>query len=420
MPIKSDAARDIVAMHYGVDKEICTQYYGRDRLIYSSVAEQPLWDSETLNNLTYTRSGNSWFLGQNATYPPAFDIPHSFLQGPTTGTRYFLGSFSIGITDGTRSGLSSTRDGYATIRFNILEIPGDSSVHLLSSILSTNWKIKYKIGTGAEQELVIPGPTDTGNNFVSRTTTNFYTWIPNEAFQQAIVPVTRQIGLSVGTSEVVWQIPGPGQPSPPVIANFQCRQLPRGTLGKDITVNESGFPLQVQFSANITGADRWDFYRTGNAVPLASGLANVDLLHTVTLNDDFKPGSAGWSYNLVAKNTTLGNCGTRSDTVSVRSVRAPLINTFRASSPASSQGPFQHIVCSNLTGDVDVGDPPAQWNYSQSGKHITHLPSSRHAIQFPQRVCITSSDGTDTTLTLTGSNEGGTVSSSVTIDWPVI
>ena len=63
--------------------------------------------------------------------------------------------------------------------------------------------------------------------------------------------------------------------------------------------------------------------------------------------------------------------------------------------------------------------PPATWSLSQSGFHLTNLPSARHAApsQSPQRVCTVQRPGQSTTLTLTGTNEAGTATRSVTIQW---
>ena len=63
--------------------------------------------------------------------------------------------------------------------------------------------------------------------------------------------------------------------------------------------------------------------------------------------------------------------------------------------------------------------PPATWSFSQSGFHLTNLPSARHAApsQSPQRVCTVQRPGQSTTLTLTGTNEAGTATRSVTIQW---
>ena len=407
MTIKSDTNRDIVKMYHGVDKEICTQYYGRDHLVYTKSTEPVSWASVDIARSnassiigSYTGSGAdrryiwTWAQWNSAQlgYPTSTIIPAAWIRpsaNPATDQRLWRIIINRETSLSYRRQITGVPDGYIRFRIGFVSHATQRQYQLTSEIEQTNWKLKYKIRTGydhatqmqifEEGELSFQGPySGSGMQSLAAEWTlssGYNFWIPQASVQVELTRViTTFVQYNVSGTYLRWEIQGASAGDPPTIANFQARQLPRGTLGQDITVNEADFPLQVQFSANITGADRWDFYQAGNTVPLASGLANVDLLHTVMLTDDFKPGSSGWSYNLVAKKTALGACGTRAQTVSVRSVRAPLINTFRASSPASSQGPFQHIVCSNLTGDVDVGDPPAQWNYSQSGKHITHRP----------------------------------------------
>ena len=206
----------------------------------------------------------------------------------------------------------------------------------------------------------------------------------------------------------------------PVISNFQAANS--SSSGKTLTLNVTDLPASVSITADITNATSWTLTRvTGgvSSVVASSPSGEARLSYTENLATDFKPDSNGWSYNLHVENSALGNCGSRHSTIKVRVVTAPILSAMSATAPASSQGPGTFIQCSTISWSATAGDPPAAWSFSQTGFHLTNIPSSRHATpgQSPQRVCTLLRPGQTTTLTLTGTNEGGTVSRSVTIHW---
>ena len=209
-------------------------------------------------------------------------------------------------------------------------------------------------------------------------------------------------------------------PNAPAITNFQAAF--GSSSGQTLTLNVTDLPASVQITADIANATSWSLTRIAGGVSneiASSSTGEARLSRTENLAVDFKLDSRGWTYNLHVENSALGNCGSRHATIKVRVVSAPSIDSMVASPPASNQGPNQFIQCSTITWVAIPGDPPASWSFSQSGFHLTNIPSSRHATpgQSPQRVCTLLRPGQSTTLTLTGTNEGGTVSRSVTIPW---
>ena len=268
-------------MYFGTDKEICLQYYGRDHLLYSKEAEASLF--ETPQSITRRTSSSSVRYKWTS---PNFD--NSWLRSPTSGVNYFPSQITIQRNNNTPNyNVPSGQTHYISLAFHFGRSPNSGShTRFISSVEQADWKLKYRIGsnidrdryTGPETELTIPGPFnpnnqgDTSNVDNVWSTSGFYSWIPEEDLQGTLNNLLTALLPGYFTPNYLQlQIPGPAAGEPPTIANFQCRELPGGTLGQDITVNEADFPLQVQFSANITDADRWDFYQAGNNTPLASG-----------------------------------------------------------------------------------------------------------------------------------------------------
>ena len=153
--------------------------------------------------------------------------------------------------------------------------------------------------------------------------------------------------------------------------------------------------LAVHSSAAGSGTQRWE-------VPAGIGSGGTD----VTLHATKSP-ATGCDRDATAK-------------VHVRVVTAPTLTAFTASAPSTVQSPFQTETCSVLTWTATPGDPTATWTFTQTGYYLPHLPSDRRATpaSSPQRVCTSRLPGQSTTITLTGRNEAGSASSSVTVAWP--
>ena len=246
-----------------------------------------------------------------------------------------------------------------------------------------------------------------------------YTWQPATAAQTALK--TLLAGLLDGsiTDTVQLTIPGLVE-NAPTITDFGAT----AGQGKQqtLTVNRTQLPITITMSATLADTTSWSLMRVTGAGAFEAALSSspaTSMLYSEALTSTFHPPAAGWTYNLAASNSALANCGTRHATLRVRGVTAPTLTALTATAPASSQGPGTFIQCSTLTWTETPGDPAATWSFSQSGFHLATLPSARHATpaQSPQRVCTTQRPGQSTTLTLTGTNEAGTATRSVTVPW---
>ena len=190
-----------------------------------------------------------------------------------------------------------------------------------------------------------------------------------------------------------------------------------------LTIARASLPLSPTVGApTLSNVTSWSLTRVAggsSGVVSASSTAATSMHYTEALTADFRPDSAGWTYNLAVENSALANCGHRHATAVIRTVAPPTITALTATAPAAAQGPGVFIQCSTVDWTATPGDPPATWAVTQSGFAIAHLPSARNATpgRGPQRVCTTQRPGQSTTLTWTGTNEAGSASRSVTIAW---
>lgn len=222
----------------------------------------------------------------------------------------------------------------------------------------------------------------------------------------------------------------PGLVNVPVITDFGATD--GSGKQKTLTVNATQLPIGVVISGSCQHTDIWTINRVvaGSLSPVAAGRnqtpQTVRAEYQEDLTSQLKPDSQGWVYNLMAENSTLGNCGIRHATCRVRLVTGPVLRAFAASSPSGVQTPSGVFQRSYLSWDADAGDPEATWSLSQSGTRvISHLPSSSRltpangrATGTRRQIVQTAGDlGGYTDLTLTGRGEGGTASRTVRIVW---
>lgn len=418
MSIQFGTTKTVREIYVGTnDDQICLGYVGRNNTpFFARAGEAALYTSHgyTFANAHYQRPPNrstwvDWWI-QRSDFQRSPIIPKTWIQSPAPNTDYTLARFRIFNNQGV-------------LNLQIWIGPNPSSIpatlqstayrRLLSSIESSEWTIRY-----GSTDIDVSGPgssdsqtTDTGDGV--------YSWRPSAAASTALR--TLLDGLLDGSITDSVQLIIPGLPdNAPAITNFQAAV--GASSGTTLTVNDSDLPETVTITADIADATSWDLIRVANGTTntiVSSSTGESTLSYTESFSSTFKPDSNGWSYNLIATNSALGNCGTRHATIKVRVVTAPTIASMSASPPASSQTALQFIQCSTVTWAATAGDPPASWEFTQSGFQLAHVPSSRHATpgQSPQRVCTVQRPGQTTTLTLTGTNEAGSASRSVSIPW---
>ena len=193
-----------------------------------------------------------------------------------------------------------------------------------------------------------------------------------------------------------------------------------------LTLNATQIPSSPTVRATLTGSATgrtWTIDRvlpSGQRHQVAAGrTAQVHYREDMTAT--FHPMATGWRYVLTATNRD----GTHHAQCTIRVVTAPTLTAFAATPPASASAPFVNRQCSWLTWTATAGDPAATWSMVQSGRYIAALPSSRRlAPSFGaatgndrQRVCVAVGSGGSTTLTLTGQNEAGNATRTLSIHW---
>ena len=411
----------------GIDKillgtshaEVCDIYIGRGNSPYwsrSGHAEKYRTSGWNESNMNFDRTPpTTWaqWIATRSDFVQQPNIDRVWIQDADSSHTYTITELRIHRdTRGTDS---------VDLRLFITETPSSFPIttfptnkRLLQSIEQGVWKIIYG---STEIEITGPGNPSSDTNDVGD---GLYNWKPSTSSQESLK--TLLAGLLDGsiTDDVVLEIPGLAG-NAAEITDFGAT---KGSGKQEIlTLKTTELPNTISISATLENCTSWDLYRidhNGNSVKVASSPSPAtSMSHNENLSSTFKPNSYGWHYNLVAYNSALGDCGTAHASIIVRVITAPSIQSFTASAPASSQAPGVFIQCSTLEWTASTGDPPARWEFSQSGYHLATIPSSRHADpnSSPQRVCTSSQPGETTTLVLTGTNEAGSVSQSVDISW---
>lgn len=234
-------------------------------------------------------------------------------------------------------------------------------------------------------------------------------------------------GTGQRTESVAW-VPGPATGASGIAAFTAHSANNPNQKTNELAVDSVYLPTTVTLEAHVVNTTSWEIVRVlsdGTSSQVAAG-TGTQPSYTENLTTDLHPGADGWTYNLVTYNSRLaGSAGTRYATLEVLVVTPPTLTAFSATAPSSVSGPFTFQQCSWLTWSATAGDPPATWTLSQSGFRLVQLPSSRRLTpafgtatgNSRQRVCTTQRPGEATVLTLTGTNEGGSASRSVTINW---
>lgn len=208
------------------------------------------------------------------------------------------------------------------------------------------------------------------------------------------------------------------------ITNFGAR-IGSNPLQSRLTINrDTDLPETVVIRADISSSTGWTLYRIyqeGSQSAIASGFANTNLSQNEWIESDFYPPASGWIYTLVAN--AENSCGNAHASIVVRSIAKPTLTAFSNERLIASTGETQFAF---LNWNATIGDPAATWAITQSGSTpVADLPSSRLLVPAngrltgTQRIRVTvpGRTGGTTTLTLTGTNEAGSVSRSTTISW---
>ena len=376
-----------------------------------------LWETQALSPSLagFSRTvGDRWldWRAVSFTWPLQRVIPSAWIQDPGTGVQYSITRLRIRESSGiTRFDLYVTRQ---------ITGPGSGTyppnARLLASIEQGVWRLSF-----GEVRILLPGPGHASNT-ASDVNDGLYEWTPSTAVQAELATLlTTLLSDMAETHDVMLSIPHPGDEH----ARIDSWGASAGSGSRAVlTINESALPVTPTLNATLRHTTSYAIHEGGSTTAIASGQepgpytsVTFALPALTTLN---RPGSAGEAYSIEARNSALAVCGTRHATARIRTVRAPTITALTASAPSSSQGPFSLIVCSSVDWTATAGDPAATWSWSQTGYHVAHLPSPRNSApgRGPQRVCIPEAPGQGTTLTLTGTNEAGSASRSVTIAWP--
>lgn len=211
--------------------------------------------------------------------------------------------------------------------------------------------------------------------------------------------------------------------SVPVISHYGASDGGGAGNQNILTIDRSDLPISPTVSGDFTNATGYDLRRivpgSDPAVVASSPSAATSMHYVENLTSTFRPDSNGWVYNLAVHNSALMSCGTVHATCKIRTIELPTITSLTAEPAAGSDGIGGFIQCISVNWAATSGDPPATWSFSQTGHHIAHLPSARNSApgRGPQRVCIPVRTSETTTLTLTGTNESGSVHRSVTLHW---
>lgn len=225
-----------------------------------------------------------------------------------------------------------------------------------------------------------------------------------------------------GQHDPIWSKPGVTHAT---IASFGARvgsnpKQRRLTLRRD-----TDLPASVTISAAIANGTTWNITRfhSGGSQQVAAGLGGTSAAYIENLSASFRPPASGWTYLLAVSASDA--CGAAHASVTVRTIAPPTLTAFTATAPGSLQAPGIVTQVSYLTWTAAAGDPAATWAMTQTGHVVDDLPSPR--ILTPEagratgalrvHVTVQGTPGARTTLTLTGTNEAGSVSRSVSIDW---
>ena len=237
---------------------------------------------------------------------------------------------------------------------------------------------------------------------------------------------TRRVNKVYRGNTVVYSRPGVAHAS---ISGFGAR-VGSNPLQPRLTINrDTDLPESVTIRADLTGAPQgWTLYRvlpSGSRQQVAAGAPGSPsrVSYIENLSSAFRPTAAGWTYTLVAH--AADSDGDAHASIVVRSIAAPTLTSFTFQL-TSSQAPGILTQSAWLSWAATAGDPSASWSMSQSGTTaVSDLPSSRNLSPASGRatgtsrvrVTVTGTPGGTTTLTLTGRNEAGSASRSVTITW---
>ena len=197
--------------------------------------------------------------------------------------------------------------------------------------------------------------------------------------------------------------------TPPTITTFSANR--HRFLSTDL-------PATLTLSWLVSDFTTGTIRREPESVPIAAFNTDTGVQNTPVF---LSCGSVGCRYVLRLTKTASGCSQYAIADLIVRVVTAPTLTALTATPPVGGQiGPTGGVEqCSTVTWTATAGDPAATWAFSQTGDHIAHLPSSRRSTpaSSPQRVCRSTLSGGSTTLTLSGTNEAGSVSRQVTITW---
>ena len=222
----------------------------------------------------------------------------------------------------------------------------------------------------------------------------------------------------------------PGLANAPTIENYGASS--GSGNHKVLTLNATQLPIDITVTGNLTNVDRWTVTRiaSGSSTPVSAGrnqnVGSGRVDYQEALSSQFKPDSQGWTYALLAENTTLAACGNRHASCSVRLVTGPTLASFTTSDVVSTQTPSGLFKRSYLNWAMTLGDPEGTATLTQVGtRHISHLPSSSRLTvangvatgSHRQFVQTSGTEGGYTDLTLTVTGEGGSVSRTSRIVW---
>lgn len=217
------------------------------------------------------------------------------------------------------------------------------------------------------------------------------------------------------------------EPNIPTISLFGARRDSGTGLVHTLTLNSTELPVEVVIgAASVSNTTSYKLTRiagSSTSIVQESPSAATSIHYNEQFTSDFHPNSSGWSYILEVRDSAGGQCGFRHAQALVRFITRPTLSAFYASSIFIEQTavPSVNRQCVMLHWTSTAGSPVATWGLIQRGRQIATLPSARRLVPAlgttGYKVCVASGGSQSTTLVLTGNNEAGPVTRSLTINW---
>ena len=427
MPLHT-GANQVRRVFAGAD-EVCRIYRGLDARPFFQ--RSGIWKGVALDQsagtITNTAAEKAIEWGSHiAGYPLQPQFPPAWVQSPVANTLYRVPWFKMGY---------DPRNNQVELR--VVVAPQPAQVNLPSPPLTAGNKRLATAVEGAlwsvtsgNEVIDFTGP-DAAASQTRDSGDGVYVWRPAAAGEARLRTLIDALVAGTNTGTVVLEIPNPADLGA-TISNFGAsrgrgnRALLTMNLDDDILpTGPDGFLVTI--SGTLANASGWRIDRVDQhgvkTTPIQSAAAATEARWVERLSLFDRPDSRGWVYNLTAHDASTGLCGDAHATCRVRVIQRPTITSFTATTPVLLPGPQgTQQQASFLSGVVDDGDPTAVWALSQTGRDTGVLPGvsrsllAQTGIHRP-RVQVSSGGGRETTVTLTGTNEAGSVSRNVTISW---